>query len=208
MSKYRLSVFDTCKLNTTSLRRDADVPDTAFMYDTKLTNKHACSVQQWLAGKGVSTSQSLLTYNGMQRAMELMCRWPRPSELFMMIGCMPVNKSSTTAVKNYYRMCIQVSATDRRAFGKLVGTLGTNFIGLGERNDLMYIWLHQISRGKSQVVMYAQYEANLNKALKALGPLAQRCGVSIDGPTQTGIKSFTLSARAKNFEPDLTRGAA
>lgn len=205
MSKHRLSVFDTCKLNTASLRGNALVQDSAFTYDTKLTNSDACKVQRWLHRKGVRTSQDLLSHDGMQKAMELMCRWPRPSELFMMIGCVPITASSFAAVNKYYRMCVQVSASDHRAFGRLVGTLGTNFNELGEDFDLMYIWLHSVSPGRSQIVMYAQHEANLHAALKALRPLAKRNKVSVEGLTQTGIKKFKLSARARDFEPDGVR---
>lgn len=201
MSNYRLSVFDTCKLDTASLRGQANVQDTAFTYDSKLTKSDACKVQQWLSANGVKSSHDLLSYDGMHKAMTLMCRWPRPSELFTMIGCIPT--TMTPPVKRYYRICVDVSATDRKAFGRLVGVLGANFNELGEEYNLMYIWLHNVSAGKSQIVMYSQYEGNLTKVVKGLRRLANRSKVSIDGISKTGIKTFTLSARAKPFEPDV-----
>lgn len=203
MSNARVSEFNTCTDKTRQARENANI-STAFEYDTKMTSADACQVKTWLSKQGIRTSTQLLSREGMSIASKIMCRWPRPSELSMMTGCM--NSSDRRGSLKYYRKTIRVSAPTRACFAKLVGKLGINFTKIGEAHNLMYMWLHKANSkagDQQMIVMYAQDPADFSGAHMKIDGLLLKSGVRTVGVASPDVRELSLTNRSKDFGEDL-----
>lgn len=197
MSADRLQAFDTCTTSTVDLRRNAQISG-AFKYDTKMSFTDAVKVQQWLFRQDVKTPAELLSHNGMAKAAQLMCRWPRPSELAHMVSSMKGPRQPF-----YYRMTIQIAlmnprATDRtttKVISNFVGPMGMNFNRISEERDLMYMWLHT-----NRLVMYAVDMDYLTQALADVRNLADMNGIAILGHPERSVHKLGLDSNAPAWE--------
>lgn len=195
MSNDRRDIFNTCTERTSGLRAHANV-DAAFIYDKRLTSAEAKQVQRWLVSVNVGSSNELLTHRGMSKAAELMCRWPRPSELAVMVGHM----GDMSAPLSYHRMSVRVSQLSKAKgkgqgeggnVGQFVGPLGNNFNRISKQCDLMYMWLHN----GVTLDMYAMHLENLDDALSQVVSLATRTGMSVHANERvTSVRNLVRTA--------------
>lgn len=96
-----------------------------------------------------------LRNEGMMFIRDLICRWPRPSELKRMVNLIKdrgerASWSDTIKHRGKFDKKIYFEGhvdfytdvvSDRSAIGKLVGKMGQNFNGVTKRYGLMYMWL-------------------------------------------------------------------
>lgn len=89
-----------------------------------------------------SNVEDLFKYDTMKRLSdELLCRWPRPSELTKIARILSDGDSSYLNSLDFFTGILHVEAKSEGEFGKIVGKLGRNFNSLTDEFDLMYIWL-------------------------------------------------------------------
>ncbi|OYV74868.1 MAG: hypothetical protein B7Z66_15030 [Chromatiales bacterium 21-64-14] len=116
-------------------------------YDKKLTGPQINALWDYLTSTGYFNSASdIFTREGLEACNEVLCRWPRPSE----IGRMAVNNGEKI---EYYLLRFPVVGE----ISELVGKQGEYMNDLCEKYDLMYAWVKTTPvTKKSTMWLYAR----------------------------------------------------
>lgn len=111
-------------------------------YSSRLTKSETEALHEYLMDNGVLSPSDVLTYGAMKTASDILCRWPRPSELAQLL--VRYQRNADVSVDfTYYTGVFGVTG---RNIGGFVGKLGERFIHLMKQYDLMYVWLSSRSR--------------------------------------------------------------
>lgn len=198
-------------------------------YNTQMTDDELRGLWEYLGAADIDSMNALLTYDGMDTASQILCRWPRPSELGRLSWMLGQKKLM------YYRAVLKVKAEVKddeknpqgyanRTFGRIVGPMGSNFIGMTKNHDLMYLWMHHVtdravdSFRQRQIFVYAKNRGDLDAGLQAiedylasfdihtLSKAVRVMPLRPDAPEWYPIKSG-LNVHAKPFAPSTQTAA-
>jgi hypothetical protein len=105
----------------------------AVTYAGKLNETQVEGLLKFMRAKGYRSFSQMIEHASLAEASNVLCRWPRPSELAQMA------KASGSEDMHVWRATVEVGLRDPGGF---VGTYGSNLSDLTERTGLLYVWLH------------------------------------------------------------------
>lgn len=85
-------------------------------------------------------SRGMTAHDTMMTIREIICRFPRPSEIAY-LQTLASQKNRTPLTNNYYMGYLDIVGS-RHAIGQLVGSMGSNFNRITREHDLMYMWVY------------------------------------------------------------------
>jgi hypothetical protein len=187
----------------------AETRDSAFagvaLKDKKMSAAEIGALRDFVKNEDID----LLSYDGLKRVSEAICRWPRPSE----IAC--VLKDA----KMKYAMAAASFSLSSGSLGKVIGAKGANLVDFTREHGLLYAWVQALESGPRILLFYTTDDGSIDgkdaeKAIKARGndllyrffkSFGKDYGIrKTDDSRQTvTIRSFssTLRANAKEFVP-------
>lgn len=188
LSQARQARFHTC-LSTAASDRERYNLD-GVTYRNPLTMDQIGNLLGYLQDTDtVSEVGDLFTYTSMMVAQNVLCRWPRPSELAEM-AYMFDNKADTV----YYTGIVYVQGDD---VPMLVGKDGAQFASITERFNLLYMWMSRVPKNDGRtfegthqsIFVYSKNPDSIIEALSNINdvvvPELQNAGfdVSVTGST-------------------------
>jgi hypothetical protein len=161
------SEFEDCLINAADVRRRLGLSTIDVDPDRDLTPRQTAKLLDHLEKDGdlsalgvyddsgaidyrwPSSLDGLLTYAGLSAMKDVLCRWPRPSELAAMIDQVfkrnDISHSTREKYANYYWRNVDFFVQDESVVRKLVGRVGVNFRAMTEKHDLMYVWIDTVA---------------------------------------------------------------
>lgn len=139
----------------------------------KLTKKQLDVLFQYLQARDGETSKenkpvkfdtasSMFSSEGMRACNDLLCRWPRPSEIFLLAKNYYPQTRAGPALR-YYKMVVPLReprSSKENVAGKLIGRGGVNLLRLSEDYQLLYAWVDN-----GELRMYARTITPLHQML-------------------------------------------
>lgn len=139
ISADRMRMFKECMASKADNHGSMGLEDITI--DGKLTKKNIDAIVNYMnsAESNLKLAETL-TYSGMEKLSEILCRWPRPSEISRIWGA----QGKKFQINRYIIKLNLPTRQDRRDF---VGPMGQNLIDLTRDTGIMYAWLHTTSEG-------------------------------------------------------------
>lgn len=147
----RREVFNLCKSGEFATRDRYGLADVG--YGEKMTKAQVQGMMRYLREeRAIDGMEDLLTHRAMSAAAQVLCRWPRPSELARAIQGMNPGKRAKEAF--YFSNTVKVKGS---GIGRFIGKNGVNLYRLTEAADLLYIWVKPSPgrRDEHLIYMYA-----------------------------------------------------
>ena len=173
-------------------------------YGHKLSTAQVEGLAGLLEGLGYKSPDEVLTYGACKAASDVLCRWPRPSELSRVLKYLGHEKCE------YYHLRQSLSLVKGARWGAVVGSKGSNLIEMTEgasgHGELLYAWLHSAG-DEATLHLYGRDEEDLADAAKAFerrwsGQVVVNGAADVRKRTLSdSTKEFGLSPDAKVFKP-------
>ena len=209
MSTHRLAAFKQCATYNESERDRRGL--TGVSYSAKMEDDEIVGLSEFLKAelkKDKLTPDVVLTYQTCSVASDILCRWPRPSELARVIALdtldfTPSNKKNALPISvGYFLGKVPLALVDGKKWGDFVGKKGATLNALTKNHELLYSWLKDNT-------LYLYAFPNKKAILNAVNDIEKNLThlVKLDG--EVVIKSLKLTKRSKDFvgqEPASTTG--
>jgi len=147
----------------------------------------------------------ILTYTGLKRVSDLICRWLRPSEISRIEGAL--NKPNKRTGLKYIRHTAAFTLVDGKHISTVIGSMGKNLVTLTKTNNLLYSWVNKTKTGYRLEVFYTNPNGKITKEETTKGRTAifkffkfHKDHVRKSGSETVTVKSF-MSAASPNFVP-------
>ena len=138
----RVRMFNTCIKDQHDARQSAGLAGISM--HAKMTDAEVFGLRDFFGGD----VRRLLTYDGMQAASRVLCRWPRPSELSRVIA------ASGQGVMTYRSFKVVFEA--KVPLRNIIGPMGKHLNDLTQGHDLLYAWIkRRKEEGKAELFLYA-----------------------------------------------------
>ena len=138
----RVRMFNTCVKDQHDARVSAGL-DGISMHD-KMTDAEVFGLRDYFGGD----VRRLLSYEGMQDASHVLCRWPRPSELARVIAASGQGSMTYRSFKVVFEA--------KAPLHSIIGPVGKHLNDLTKNNDLLYAWIkRRKEEGKAELFLYA-----------------------------------------------------
>jgi hypothetical protein len=132
LSKGRQDAFKKCLGDANEKRSKTGLR--TVTYSRPMSNNHIENLKKYLTiEQGVESVDDLYSYDAMAKAQEVLCRWPRPSELASL-----AHKYDVNADTSYFTGIMYVDGKD---VPMLVGKNASVFSELTQQHDLLYMWM-------------------------------------------------------------------
>ena len=158
--KARDNAFMVCgsSAETQALRAGYSALDTVLLNNkTGLKPAQVAALVKFIRAHGLDEEDAFVTYDGMAKIADVLCRWPRPAEL---------GKVARTLGRVIKYRVTRVPFVANVPIGLIAGRLGGNLIRLTRGHDLMYAWIKKNGQGVTTLYLYS-----LNMAADAEGRL-------------------------------------
>ncbi len=183
-----------------------------------MTDAEIGALADFFRAIGYDTVKKILTYDALDKASKVLCRWPRPSELARVAGLIgnvihkPGGAVTLPLNLSYYSASIPMKhdgdpkymGYDKAAF---VGTLGANMIKHTKSLGLLYMWLHEASKvPKANGILdgmlfaYATNLKTLQDALPEISEWASDHNLRVD-EHKVHYKVLKMTSRAPDWAP-------
>jgi hypothetical protein len=178
ITEHRKNKFKDCVFRESlQTRKEYSLQD--ITYSKRMTRAQIQGLSRYLKNNGVSTPQDVLSHEGLDAASKVMCRWPRPKELAMLLDELSETNTVPNDLRTYYSGMLTVRA-DRPSMARLVGHLGASFTEITAEHNLLYIWSRDTKNSSSkqkgdgaevvtkQVYVYGMEKGNVLDALETI----------------------------------------
>jgi hypothetical protein len=189
--------YEECTEKQSNARKSLGISD--LRSQDKLSPKNITALFALLKRKGysfdASGSKNILSYNGLEEASKVLCRWPRPSELAVMA------KQQNIKGVNFFKVTAKVDHPNNSNFdaqkmrSKFVGEMGSNFASVGRDYHLMYVWLHE-----NELIIYGKDKDDCMQALEYLEKVGDDLQLTIKYKSSASKK---LTEKSKDWIPDV-----
>ena len=161
-SAERLAAFDQCAERQGGVREERQL--SGVTYAKKLTPTQLGGLYGYLKNAGVASFRALVTYQGLEAAGAVLCRWPRPSELLRLARKYRADGDDDTP-RRYHTLVVTLSGPARAR-----GARGGGGGGGGDplpRTVIEGSWADQVERESRQARAPPQRPASTPQASRA-----------------------------------------
>jgi len=131
VSKDRQAAFAKCATLNKSKRVAYNLDERSFT--NRLTNEQVIRLTEYMKDTKL-TNVHLLEYRGLERLSNILCRWPRPSEVARLFKI-------NNGVWKLERCTVTMDLPSIAERSKFVGKMGASLTALTKKYNLMYAWL-------------------------------------------------------------------
>lgn len=173
LTKHRQMAFYDCLNNT-----DRDTYGlTGVTYRKKMTEPELQALHRYLKENDKFFPNNFFSYETMEAASQVLCRWPRPSEMARLSQIFHLGIDTS-----YFTGMMSVGGSD---IALLVGTQAENFSAITEKYNLLYMWMSPIPRTRRNqdyhhwIFAYGKEQGSVIAALQDLYTKVEDAGYDV-----------------------------
>ena len=196
----REEAFETCSFERSERHPDyAEAFSGVRLMDSKMNAAEIDALRGFVDSEDID----VLSYDGLERVSDLLCRWPRPSEIGRVLD---------DANLKYAMAAGSFSVDSKTTLGEVIGTMGENLVEFTKAHNLLYAWVKNLKDGPRILLFYTTADGVIaTKAdetkIKSRGidliyrffKSFSKRGVVKKDFSEVKIKSFSLSPSTTDF---------